>query len=235
MPGSRPCVRMWLRLHPTETASRQWILRGASGFARGGWGAGWVGLASNAANVAIDGDRFVVLHRDGTVTAKDGLYSTEWTTQIAGASMIAASDNRIGVLVGGTLHVKEGNLWSGWTNQASGVTSFDLDGNRIGIVGNGAQASVKEGTLWSSWVPMASAEQIRLAPNRVGLLRGGMLNVKEGNLYEAWRQLATGVNQFEMSGARIGITQGGSGRLLSGALDSGFVGAYGNTASIHLS
>ncbi|MBW9093088.1 M23 family metallopeptidase [Microbacterium jejuense] len=203
-----------------------WVLRG-------GFDTGWVGLASNAQDVAVDGDRFVVLHKDGNVMAKDGLFSSTWVPQIGGVSQIDAANGRIGVVAGGLLKVKEGTLFAEWTNQYGGVTDFALHGNRIGVVSGGA-AYVKEGNLFDGWVPMAGAQRIELTSDRVGLLNGSSLDIKAGNLFEGWENVAPSASDFALSGNRIAVRSGGSVVVKTGALNAGWNGYFANSVKIAL-
>lgn len=210
-----------------DTAGNVWVQQGAFTNA-------WVGLVNGAVDVAVDGERFVVLKSDGTVIAKDGLYAT-WLTQLNGAQKIDASDGRLGVLKNGTLLVKEGNLQAAWVDQGSGMSDFALDGNRVGVV-SGPTVFVKEGNLYQPWVSMRNGTRVELEGNRVGVLTPeGVVAVKEGTLYAGWSSLTgPGATDFDMSGTRIGIVNG-SVLIKTGALNAAWIGAYATSKVLRLS
>lgn len=212
-----------------DTSGNVWVQQGS-------FTNGWVGLSGQAKDVAVDGDRFVVLKTDGTVIAKDGLYSTAWLTQLAGVEKIDAADGRLGVLKGGSLFVKEGNLQAGWVDQGGGVSDFALDGTRIGII-SGGTAYVKEGNLYTAWVTMRNGSRVELEGSRIAVLTpDGIVTVKEGTLWSSWVNLTgPGVGDLSLSGNRVAVLSGGSVLIKTGALNATWIGAFANSKAIKIS
>ncbi len=71
--------------------------------------------------VKLLGDRIAALGTDGTLIAKDGLYSG-WFTQLGGVTQFQLDGDRIGVLSGGTVLVKYG-LQGAWVTQTGNSCS----------------------------------------------------------------------------------------------------------------
>lgn len=178
----------------------------------------WLKLAVDAVDVAVDGERFVVLQRNGDVWAKDGLLSSDWRLLERGATSVAADESRIGVLTAdGVFKAKSGALDSGWVIQELSATSIAVDGDRLGVTTSGV-AKAKAGPLNGSWIPLADAQRIVLSQDRVFVFESRGVFAKEGGLDARWLHLEEPATDVKMSGERLAVLRNGVVRVKTDGL-----------------
>jgi hypothetical protein len=192
---------------------------------------------SGVVDVAVDGDRIVLLCADRRVYARDGV-ETEWVMETDNAVQIEAAQGRIGVRRSdGSVMVKEGSLYAGWVDEGTART-FTLDGQRLGLISEDHVLTVKEGSLYAGWVTEAwNVSSAVLSGTRVGVLySSGDLDVKEGSLYAGWVRENSGVRTFDLTDEQlvIGLADG-QGLLKTSSLWASWLLEHTATGTILLS
>jgi hypothetical protein len=174
----------------------------------GALNAPWVTEYTNAADLAMDGNRIAVLTRDSKMLVKQGSLNAAWVTERTDASEIALSTDRIGVVTkAGKVLVKAGTLSAPWVTEYT-ADQVVLSGNRIGVV-IGSRVLVKEGDLWAPWNVVATdAAYFTMSANRIGMVttKWNHAEVKEGALTNDWALMMVGAETIVLDDARIGVT-----------------------------
>lgn len=147
----------------------------------------------------------------GDLWAKDGELDVVPEFQEGDVKKYQMEGDRVGVLTnGGALLVKEGDLGPGWhTVNTDSVTDFELSGDRFAFT-EGQDLYVIEGDVDGEIVHQdAAVTSFQIEGDRVGVLTNdGALLVKEGDLGPGWVEIAPGVNDFQLHGARVAYRQG---------------------------
>ncbi|GLW90548.1 C40 family peptidase [Actinokineospora globicatena] len=182
-------------------------------------------------------DRIAYTEGD-TLWAKDGDLDLPPELQEDDVAKYQFEGDRVGVLThGGALLVKEGDLGPGWhTVNADSVTDFELSGARIGFT-EGEDLYVVDGDIDGAAVLQdAEVAAFQVEGDRVGVLNtDGDLLVKEGDLEPGWVEVAGGVRDFQLHGARIAYRVGGDLWAQDETLDAASTLQESNVAAYQLS
>jgi len=225
------------RIGMLDNAGNVWVRNGIHGTP-------WVLMSTaGATDFALDGVRVGILYSnqnlyicEGELDPKTAQWVSSSVTNFAmNKNIIAAIQNTNN----GSLYVKSGTIGTAWTLMSTGISKVTIsDSGRLGTLSINGDAAVCDGTANSNaiWNTVSyGIVDIRLAGNRIGVLKAGELYVKDGAYDASWTLESTNVQGFDLCEARIGVCKAdGSTFVKDGSLDAGWTNISLNGNSISL-
>lgn len=183
----------------------------------------WEFASASVKAIALDGERVVILKRNGVVSAKERLSAGSWRILSTGGTAIDADAGRVAAILNGKLYVKSGTLTSAWSMLMARAKSVSVSNDRIAVVQDN-RALIKQGPLTAAWLSQGSAVAVTVSGTRTATTSvNGVVRVREGAISSSARVISSpGVTSVALSGNRIAVVSSGQVHLKIGAPTAGW-------------